>query len=170
MQICVNVPYSKKKGSWSLLIHMLNEAAVNKEGERKAAQFFAFGKLFLRFVLLWGLSLVCCCWLWFLGFVVVFLTFIWNFSEHASTYRIYPKVWHRFWSLHDFNFSVLMQAVPQADHTVAMSTDGKNFTWDSVVCCVFLFVCGFCLFCAGEGWFFLENRKPRILCNHTVIT
>lgn len=56
------------------------------------------------------------------------------------------------------NFSVLTQAVPQADHRVALSTDGKNFTeegsvWDSEVCCVFLFVCGFCLFCAWGHFF-----------------
>lgn len=54
---------------------MLNEAVVNKEGERKAARFFTFGKLFFMLVVLWGLGLVCCCWLWFLCFVVVFLTF-----------------------------------------------------------------------------------------------
>lgn len=54
---------------------MLNEAVVNTEGERKAARFFYIWQTVVMFVVLWGLGLVCCYWLWFLCFVVVFLTF-----------------------------------------------------------------------------------------------
>lgn len=67
------------------------------------------------------------------------------------------------------NFSVLMQAVPQAHHRVALSTDGKKdlFGIQRLVAC-FCLVVGFVCFVLGDV--FLENRKPRILCNPTVIT